>query len=201
MKLSPMDIKKHEFSPSFRGVDRNEVVEFLESAAARLEEEILARARFEEENSRLQARVAEHGAREQTLRETMMTAQKVAEDVKQAAEKEGRLVVARAEQEAEKILLDALRRKEETLSKIRELRRLKIQFESALRNTIEIHLRLVDSMRDQERSVAAALEDAARAALAGDEGVESETDLIDLLDAAARSYADIVIDETEIKKP
>jgi cell division initiation protein len=153
VKLSPMDIKQREFKTVFRGADRVEVREFLENLAQQVEEMVLEITALKEEHGALLRRTDEYSAREQTLRETLVTAQKVAGDVKDLAGREGRVIVQRAEAEAEGLLVESLKRKELLPAGIQELKGLEAQFETTLRGTVEVHLRLMDSLRGHEQEL------------------------------------------------
>ena len=80
---------------------------------------------------------------EKDLRETILAAQKITEEMKANAQKEASLVVSEAEMKAEKILADAERRLAQLNDQIQEMRRQKIQFESAFKSLLDSHYKML----------------------------------------------------------
>jgi cell division initiation protein len=93
--------------------------------------------------------------REVTLKETLLTTQRMTDDLKANARKEAEIIVAEAELEGDRILQDARDRHVELVSDIQELRRQKVSFESGLRAVVESHMRLLEmntlSVQEQGR--------------------------------------------------
>jgi cell division initiation protein len=83
-------------------------------------------------------------SRELTLKETLLTTQRVTDDLKANARKEAEIIVAEAELRGEKIVQAADDRRIQLISEIQELKRQKISFETSLRAVVESHLRLLD---------------------------------------------------------
>jgi cell division initiation protein len=145
MKISPLDIRQKQFKPSFRGHDPKDVEAFLDLVASELEEVNKENQILKEEGLRKQQRIDEYRDREKTLQETMVTAQKIAEDMKQTAKKQSEIVVSEAELQAEKIVQGAHQRLVQLVSEINELRRQRTQFESQVRSVVESHLKLLET--------------------------------------------------------
>jgi cell division initiation protein len=80
---------------------------------------------------------------ETTLRETMLAAQKITEEMKANSQKEANLLISEAELKAEQILVDADRKLAELKNQIQELRREKLQFETALKSLLDTHYKLL----------------------------------------------------------
>src|SRR5690606_9267847 len=77
------------------------------------------------------------------LKDTLLTAQKLCDDLKLQAGKEAETIVAAAEVKAQEIIQQAGQRASKLQSEIRELRRLKISFEENLRGQLQSHLKLL----------------------------------------------------------
>ena len=148
MKITPLDIRQKRFESSFRGFGRREVEAFLELVAAEFEEVVKENIALKEELRRLQARLDQHQERERTLQETMVTAQRISEDMKTAAKKEAEIVLADAEHQAEKIVQGAHHKLVQVIEDINELKRQRVQFESQVRSIIESHAKLLETFRD-----------------------------------------------------
>jgi cell division initiation protein len=148
MKITPLDIRQKGFESSFRGFARREVEAFLELVATEFEEVVRENIALKEELRRLQGRLEQHHERERTLQETMVTAQRISEDMKAAAKKEAEIVLADAEHQAEKIVQGAHHKLVQVIEDINELKRQRVQFESQVRSIIESHAKLLEAFRD-----------------------------------------------------
>ena len=103
MRLSPLDIQSQQFRTRIRGYDTREVENFLELVASEFEEMIRENGKLKEKLAKLTSQLDELKQREQTLKDTMMTAQKVTEDMKTVARKEADTILAQAELKAERM--------------------------------------------------------------------------------------------------
>jgi cell division initiation protein len=107
MKLTPLDIRKHEFPRRFRGYDPEEVRPFLEMLSQQwdeLKEELRhAKDRVREAEIKL-----EHYERvEEALQEALQSARLNAQRTEAHAEERARLVIEEAELRSEQIIRDA----------------------------------------------------------------------------------------------
>jgi cell division initiation protein len=155
MKMTPLDVRQKRFEVEFRGYARREVEGFLELTASEFEDLVRENIALKEEQKRLLSRLETHQDREKALQETMVTAQRISEDVKAQARKEGDVILAEAELQAEKIISNANGRLVELVGDINELKRQKVQFESQLESVISAHRNLLDTFKtDQSGEVA-----------------------------------------------
>lgn len=145
MKITPLDIRQKRFGSSFRGYAQREVEAFLELVAGEFEEVVKENIALKEEAKRMQAKLDLHQERERTLQETMVTAQRISEDMKGAAKKEAEIVLADAEHQAEKIVQSAHQKLVQVVEDINELKRQRLQFESQVRSIIDSHAKLLES--------------------------------------------------------
>ena len=144
MELSPLEITQREFGRKFRGLDPEEVQTFLEQVAeemTRLLHESNDRAA---QIQRLEAEVRVHQEREDSLRNTLITAQKMTEEIKGNAKREADLVLKEAELKAERLLEQAHRKLAQVQAEIAELQRQRELFASKLRGLLKTHLELLD---------------------------------------------------------
>lgn len=107
MPITPMDIHNKEFSRTFRGYNEDEVDQFLDEIVEEFE-------RLYKENLELKDRIGvlvdqinQFKTMEATLKETLVTAQKAANDVTASAQKKSDLILKEAEQQAQKIIENA----------------------------------------------------------------------------------------------
>jgi len=151
-RLTAMDIEKQGFSRKMRGYDPDEVRMFLASVAEEVERLNLENANLSEEVGRLRDERGAFLSREQTLQETLVSAQRMTDEMKEKGRSEAGLVVREARLEAERILFEA----QDQLARVEaEISRCKLErdlFEKRLRNLLDEHASLLDS-RDAEQIV------------------------------------------------
>jgi cell division initiation protein len=150
LNISPLDIKKKQFRLKFRGFDITEVDAFLEEVTAEFEALVRENEALKEEHAALAAQIAEHKESEKILRDTLVAAQKMADEMRAAAEREVEMKVKEAELEAEKIVADAERRLAKTDEEIAELGRIKERFTLKIKGVIEDHLKMLSYEEKQE---------------------------------------------------
>jgi len=144
MNITPLDITQREFRRRLRGWDPEEVKAFLEGVADELEllvKEVTAR---DERIQRLEGQVAVYQEREEALRKTLYSAQRLTEQLKETAKKEADLIRQEAELQAERLLEQAHRQAGELQAQISDLKRQKVIFEAKLRASLKIHLDLLE---------------------------------------------------------
>ena len=144
MNITPLDIQQQQFKGKMLGgLDPADVDSFLQIVASEMESLIRENTELKEQSRRVAQQLAELTEREVTLRETMLAAQKISEEMKANAQKEARLIVSEAELKGERIVADAENRLLQLSNQIQEIRRQKAQFESNLKSLLETHLKLL----------------------------------------------------------
>src|SRR5437016_14575524 len=104
MNVSPLDLRQQRFRKGFLGFDRVEVTAFLAAVADDYEQALRETDRLRQDLSRMEAVLAEHREHEKNLKNTLMTAQKLSDDIKANAEQEARRIVRDAEGRADLLL-------------------------------------------------------------------------------------------------
>lgn len=138
MKITPLDIQQQQFKGKMLGgLDPNDVDAFLQTVAAEMEGLVRENNELKEQQARHNREMADMGEKEKDLRETMLAAQRITEDMKANAQKEASLIVSEAELKAERIVADAEKRLVEIKVRIEEMRRQKIQFEASLKGLLD----------------------------------------------------------------
>lgn len=138
MKITPLDIQQQQFKGKMvGGLDPNDVDAFLQTVAAEMEGLIRENNELKEQLARLNREMADMSEKEKDLRETMLAAQRITEDMKANAQKEAGLIVSEAELKAERIVADAEKRLVDIKVRIEEMRRQKIQFEASLKALLD----------------------------------------------------------------
>lgn len=144
MRISPIDIQQHQFKTRPLGYEKTGVDHFLELLADELERLHRQNQELKEELARTRASLEEMRSREVTLKETLLTTQKITDELKANARKEAEIITAEAELRGEKIVRAAEERRIQLIGEIQELKRQKVSFETSLRVVVESHLRLLD---------------------------------------------------------
>ncbi len=146
MRITPLDVRNHHFGRRLSGLDPAEVETFLQLVAEDYEGLLRDDETQRGQIRQLDLRVEQLVADERLLKETLLSAQAMTADLRQAAIKESEVLVGEAEVKAEKIL-DAAHRRAATLAEeIREMRGMRSRLAQALRSTIGTHLALIDSL-------------------------------------------------------
>jgi len=101
-KVTVVDIQHKSFKKILNGYDRAEVDRFLDEIIETLEDESQARAALEAELSDLRERISHFKSMEDSLHNTLLLAQRTADEVKASAHKEADLIRAEARVGVEK---------------------------------------------------------------------------------------------------
>lgn len=138
MKISPLDIQQQQFKgKTFGGLDPEDVDAFLQTVAGEMEGLIRENNELKEQLSRHNREALDMSERERELRETLLSAQRVIEDMKTNAHKEAELIVSEAELKGERIIVDAERQLGDLKTRIEDVRRQKIQFEMSFKGLLD----------------------------------------------------------------
>jgi len=149
VNISPIDIQQQQFKGKmFGGLDPEDVDAFLQLVAGELEDLIRENTELKEQARRVAANMEEMKEKEVTLRDTMLAAQRITEEMKANSQKEATLLISEAELKADTILADANRKLADLNGQIQDLRREKMQFETALKSLLDTHYKML-SLNDE----------------------------------------------------
>jgi cell division initiation protein len=154
MNITPLDITQKQFARALRGYAREEVEGFLALVAEEFEALVKENLALKEDNQRKAEEIGGYRGRERALHETLVTAQKASEEIRDAARKEAEITIADAELQAEKIVQGAHQRFLRIVDDINELKRQRVQFEANVRTLAESHLKLLEAFREPAREEA-----------------------------------------------
>jgi cell division initiation protein len=144
MKISPIDIQQQQFKTRPLGYEKTGVDHFLELLAEELERLVRENLDLMEELAREKASLKELRDREETLKETLVTTQKLTGELKSKARRDIDTMMAEAEVKAERLMHNAEERRLELIKEVQEIKRQKIDFEVSLRGLLEKHIRMLD---------------------------------------------------------
>ena len=151
MRVAPLDLRQHRFKTVLRGFDKTEVVALLTEAADDYEHALREMDRLRQDVSRLESLLGEHREREANLRNTLLTAQRLADEIKDAAQNEARLVVKEAQGRADLLLQKGQVRLEEVERDINEMRLRRRGVEGTLEASIQALYHALEFIREQDR--------------------------------------------------
>ena len=144
MKVTPLDIQQKRFHLGFRGYDRKEVEDFLELAREEMEALVREVTELREFRQASEERIQEFKEREDMLKNTMLTTQKVAEDMKENARKEAALIIKDAEIRAQQILERGQEERAKLEADVLNLKRRKHHFLQDMKKVVQMHLEMVN---------------------------------------------------------
>ncbi len=142
MKLTPLDIRKQEFNRQIRGCDPDQVHSFLEMVADAFEQLQSENQELKKEQKFLEMKLEEYRQMESSLQEAVVNAQKAGKEAEQTSAKNTQVIVQKAELEADQIVQQARRKKQELLDEIAQLegqrRSFLLKMKQILRGQVEL---------------------------------------------------------------
>jgi cell division initiation protein len=150
MKLSPSDVQRQAFGTKFRGFDPDEVRAFLAAVAEEMVQLQRDKDHVEQQLRHLEQIVGEHREREAILKNTLLTAQKAAEDIRESARREAETVVKQAEIQGDRLLELAQARAHEVERGILELRAHRTGIRTDIRALLQRLTHVLDLQEEAE---------------------------------------------------
>ena len=151
MKVSPLDLRQQRFKTIFRGYDPTEVNALLAEVADDYEHALRETDRLQQELGRTEALLNEHREHERNLRNTLLTAQRLADEIREKAEQDARRVVEEAEGRSELVLQNAQARLDDIQRQIDGLKLRRRDVETTLESTIATLRNTIDFVREQDQ--------------------------------------------------
>lgn len=151
MKISPLDIRKQSFKKALRGVDADEVRMFLEVVASEYEKILQENAMMAEKLRYQDDRLEEYRELEKSMRNSLVTADRIANESREASEREAGRIVQDAHARGERILEDSRERLQRLVQEVEELRAKKEIYVRRFRTMLESQLAV---LQEHEQSFA-----------------------------------------------
>jgi cell division initiation protein len=150
MKISPMEIQRQTFSKRLRGYDPDEVRTYLNLVAEELQQFQREQAALQQEATFLRSIVDEHRQREEILKNTLLTAQRVSEEIKENARKQSESTVKQAELQADRLIELAQDRAKTIERETLDLRSMRQMLRSDIRALLERIHHILDAQEEAE---------------------------------------------------
>lgn len=150
MKLTPLEIRKMDFSKSLRGYNPEEVRAFLETVADQID--LLQRDvnEYSDKVVRLETRLSDFQMMEKTLQETLMKAEESSRRSREDSERAAAITKREAEVEAQRILAEASSNVEKLKGEILMLQSRKDAFLKKLKYLLQSQSDLIDILEGNE---------------------------------------------------
>jgi cell division initiation protein len=144
MRITPHDIRQQQFSSKmFKGYDPQEVDAFLDDVAEDYEAVLKEAALLKEQIAAQEERGRGVMERERSLQETLVTTQRLAEEMKANAKREAELILREAELTGEKSVEAARAEEAKILADIQGIKRTRRQLLEEMHSMLEHYRRLL----------------------------------------------------------
>ncbi len=150
MNVSPLDLRQQRFATSMRGFDKVEVTSFLMAVAEDYEQALRETDRMRQDLARLEGIISQYRENEKNLQTTLMTAQKLADDIRINAEEEAKRIVRDAQNRSEMLLEKTQARLEDVQREIDGLKLKRRDVETTIESTIQVLKNTLEYVREQE---------------------------------------------------
>ena len=151
MRIAPLDLRQQRFKVSFNGYNKTEVVAFLTEAADDYEHALREIDRLRQDLTRMEALLSEHRDRETNLRSTLMTAQRLSDELKDAAQAEAKMIVREAQGRGDLLLQKAQARLEDVERDITQMRLRRRGVEGSLEASIQTLYHALEFIRERDQ--------------------------------------------------
>ncbi|XPV74849.1 MAG: DivIVA domain-containing protein [Desulfovibrio sp.] len=145
MSLSKIDLLNKQFTSKVYGYSREEVDLFLQEIADVLGRYAEDRKKLVRKVKLMEKQLEEARQRDEVMRETLLSTQKMIEEIKSGASKEAEQILAEANNKAEQAVQQGHSRLAQLHEEVEGLKRQRTVFQSQLRGLLETHMRLLDS--------------------------------------------------------
>jgi cell division initiation protein len=152
LSISPLDVRNQVFKKQLRGYDPDEVKIFLDAVADRMEDMIKATETLEKENEALREKANTFADLESSLRDTMVTAQRIGDEARVNAQKEADNIRRQADLDAQAKVANAQAKVEDVRRSHAHTKAQTMAFITKLRSLLEGHLSFLGSVESEVRS-------------------------------------------------
>ncbi len=150
MNVTPLDLRQQKFKSAMRGYDRGEVDALLHEVAEDYEGALREADRMRTDVARLEAALAEHRSEERSLKNTLVSAQRLADELRDTAERDAERVLHEAESRADMLIQKAQGRLEDLQREIEGLRSRRRETETSVEAIINALKNTLDFVREQD---------------------------------------------------
>lgn len=150
MNVTPLDLRQQKFKTAMRGYDRGEVDALLAEVADDYEGALRDAERLRQEVARLESALAEHRSEEKSLKNTLVSAQRIADGLRDSAHQDAQRLVKEAEARADSLVQRAQVRLEELQREIDGMKMRRRETETSVEAIINALKNTLDFVREQD---------------------------------------------------
>jgi len=151
MKISPLDLRQLRFRTALRGFDRAEVAALLAEVADDYEFALREVDNLRQEVTKMEALLSQHREHERDLRNTLVTAQRLSDDIRANADAQAKQVVREAEGRSDLLLQKTQARLEDVQREIDGMKLKRREVENSLEASISALRSTLDFVKEQEQ--------------------------------------------------
>lgn len=151
VSVTPIDMRQARFGAAMRGFDKAEVTAFLEEAAANYEQALRENDRLRQQVHGLEALISQYRELEGSLKNTLVSAQKVTDDMRENAQQESARIIRDAEGQADLLMQKALARVEDAQREVDGLRLKRREVQTNIEACVSALQNTLDFIREQEQ--------------------------------------------------
>jgi cell division initiation protein len=154
MAITPVELRNMRFERKFRGYDPFYVDTIIAEAATEMEKLIDANSELLHQLKHLGERLSSFQNIEQSLKDTLLTAQQAAEGTQRAAQRESEARLQETEVVCKQLKAEYMAEVEQIKLEIASLRMQKARFLAELKSLIEGHYHMIEERQKIERETA-----------------------------------------------
>ncbi len=145
MEITPLDVRKVEFTSKMRGYDTEEVNTFLEALANTLEKQIKDNIILNDQLREANEQLKEYREIEKSLRDVLIIAQRTAEELVIKARQEANEIINEAEHHSEKLRQSTLEHISQLTYQVSELQNTRNIYLQKFYSLIRSHIDLINN--------------------------------------------------------
>ena len=150
LKVTPLDLRQPRFKTAMRGYDKADVTALIEAVADDYENALRENDRLRQQLDKMEVSLTHHRELEGSLKSTLISAQKIADDMRETASAEAARIVREAEGRAELILQKAQARLEDVQREIDGLKMKRREAETSIESIISTLHNTMEFIREQD---------------------------------------------------
>ena len=149
--VTPVEMRQARFGTAMRGFTKVEVTAFLEEAASDYESVLRENERLRHQIAGLEASITQYRELEGSLKTTLMSAQKVADDVRENAQQEAARLVREAQAQVELMMQKAQTRVEDVMRELDGLKLKRRDVQTSIEACVSALQGTLSFIREQEQ--------------------------------------------------
>jgi len=150
MRVTPLDILQKEFSSNKKGLDPDEVKAFLEEIRETFEEVLKENHDQKASLAAQEKQIAKLHENEDEIKETLLVARKLTDDMSTQARREADLILGEARLEAQRVLTQAHDEHRDLLQEVVHLKGQRLQLIAGIRGVLDAQGRLMDEIEAED---------------------------------------------------